>query len=284
MTNEFQVPLLDIVEKLGGSEATEWLGAARAQVADTEAPMPVIERIFPVTGRSLGTERVGESRTLDVSGSVVELKEWQAGDLGRAVLLIEAAKRAPSAEVVEPLFRHGDEVERAAIVRSLILLPASRTLKHVALEAGRANSVALFSAIALDNPYPERHYTDHEFNQLVLKAMFMGLPIGRIVGLAERANAELSRMCEDFYDERTAAGRPAPVDIWLAMLPHASERGRSLAIEHLAHRDPGHRFHAALAAARLAAEDSALTAELARRLELESDERVLRALQTANIE
>jgi hypothetical protein len=41
----------------------------------------------------------------------------------------------------------------------------------------------LSQALALDNPYPAAYYTGHEFNQLILKAVFMGLPIERTVGL-----------------------------------------------------------------------------------------------------
>jgi hypothetical protein len=87
--------------------------------------------------------------------------------------------------------------------------------------------VPLFESIACDNPYPERHFPTAQFNQLVLKALFVGLPLARVVGLAARRNDELSRMASDFAAERRAAGRPVPPDLHLALadtLPAESRR------------------------------------------------------------
>lgn len=259
-------------------EALRWLSASRKELAASQGPVSTLERLFPAARRALGTSTMPAAESIALDDDAIELKDWQASDLGRALLLIDGCARVPSAELVETLYRNGDETERSAIVRALVLLPEPEALKGVALEAGRTNSASLFAALALDNVYPDRHYSDHEFNQLVLKALFMGLPIGRIAGLEHRANPELARMCEDFYDERTAAGRPAPFDIWLAMIPHASPRGLELAVEHLSHAEPGHRFNAAIALGRKARRDPELRSTLQRRLEIETDERVQRAL------
>ena len=48
---------------------------------------------------------------------------------------------------------------------------------------------------------------------MVLKAVFVGLPLERIVGLEQRLTAELSRMALDYASERRAAGRPVPGDL-----------------------------------------------------------------------
>jgi hypothetical protein len=162
-------------------------------------------------------------------------------------LTLEAARKVPATESVPKLYRAGDETERVSMTRALPLFDNGPALKPVALETGRINSVALYSALALGNPYPAAHYTDHEFNQIILKSLFMGLPIERVVGLAERANRELSRMCENYYDERTAAGRSVPSDIWLAMGPFASHRGKQLMRDHLRHEDARHRHYAEVA-------------------------------------
>jgi hypothetical protein len=271
--------ITSLLNTVVGSDALSWLEDSRSTLAGSQEPLATLERLFPAARRTLGSRSMTTPASITIDDATIELRDWQASDLGRALLLLEGCARIPCAELVDTLYRNGDETERSAIVRALMLLPDAAALKPVALEAGRTNSVSLFAALALDNPYPDRHYTDHEFNQLVLKALFMGLPIGRITGLQRRANAELARMCEDFYDERTAAGRPAPVDIWLAMLPHASERGLRLGIEHLSHTEPAHRFNAAIAVGRKAQDNAALRSELQRRLGIETDERVQRALQ-----
>ena len=46
-----------------------------------------------------------------------------------------------------------------------------------------------------------------------MKAIFNGLSLRRVLGLAERNNAELRRMVEAYASERRAAGRPVPEDV-----------------------------------------------------------------------
>jgi len=50
----------------------------------------------------------------------------------------------------------------------------------------------------------------------VLKALFIGVALSRIVGLDRRRGAELARMAAVYAAERRAAGRPVPSDIGLA--------------------------------------------------------------------
>jgi hypothetical protein len=72
--------------------------------------------------------------------------------------------------------------------------------------------------VACENPYPARHFPDRNFNQMVLKALFNGVALVRIVGLSSRLNGELSRMAGDYANERRVAGRSIPSDISLAMM------------------------------------------------------------------
>jgi hypothetical protein len=278
--DDVEQQLRKVLKSFADNRSHEWMGGALARVSlngQTE-PMAELESAFTSARRALGTDSVPDGTEIIAGPQRVALRGWVVSDVGRALLLVIATRHRSPPALVSALFRLGDESERVSIVRALGLLPDGPGLKAVALEAGRVNSVALFSALALDNAYPAQHYTDHEFNQLVLKAMFMGQPIGRIAGLDARANSDLSRMSEDFYDERTAAGRPAPVDIWLALVPHASPRGIELAKQHVSHADPGHRFHAALALGSAAERLPELRGLLEERLLRETDDRVRRAL------
>jgi hypothetical protein len=267
------------LEALLDGEGSRWLASARAEVIRAEEPRHALERLFPAAARALGRRNVPDDARIEIDGATHELRGWQASDVGRALLLLAGSARLPAGELAARLFRVGDESERAAIVRSLPLLPDGATLKPIALEVGRVNSQSLFGALALGNPYPAAHYTDHEFNQLVLKTMFMGLPLGAVVGLERRANADLARMCGDFYDERTAAGRAVPVDIWLALVPFAAAAQLELAKQHLRHADAAHRFHAAVALGRRGARHPELRALLTERAKHETDARVLAALR-----
>jgi hypothetical protein len=83
----------------------------------------------------------------------------------------------------------------------------------LAADAVRSNVVTVLEALACDNPFPAAHMHGLAFNQLVMKAVFNGLPLARIVGLRERVDLELRRMARAFASERRAAGRPVPQDV-----------------------------------------------------------------------
>lgn len=244
----YQRQLLGLVERVATAQACEWLEASLKEVRAAADPIDVLLTLSPMARRKLGRSLLEASgRVLTTGAGPVALADWEIGDAGRAILILETAHKEPVTGIVPILYRAGDETERISMTRALSLFDDGPTLKLVALETGRINSAALFSALALGNPYPAAHYTDPEFNQLVLKSLFMGLPIERVVRLEERVNRELSRMCEDYYDERTAAGRAVPADIWLAIAPFASQRGERLMREHLQHEDSRHRHYAAAA-------------------------------------
>jgi hypothetical protein len=233
--------------------------------------------------RRLGAEPLSESPVpIETACGTLDAAGWSRGDAGRACLLLAAAGDAAPGwtELVIGIFRHGDEAERAAVARALCLLPEPRALSDVALEVGRANSLRLYAALALDNPYPAACYEEHAFNQVVLKCLFNGLPIARVVGLARRANPELALMCERYVGERVAAAREVPTDIWLALAPHAGPSGLALTLEYLVHADPRHRYHAAIALGRRS-DAPGIAEALAERLGKEADKGVRGALADA---
>lgn len=230
------------------SSGRAWLEASAAAAKDAADPVDTLLRLFPAARRQLGAGRLTTpEQGIETADGMVRLGAWSPGDAGRSILLLDAVQRGDGAELVTAVYHAGDESERTSITRTLSLLGCGAELKPLALQSGRTNSSVMFAALALDNPFPAAHYSDHKFNQLVLKSLFIGLPIEPIVGLDVRANANLSRMCEDYFDERTAAGRTVPADIWLALAPHASERGLRLLREHLEHENTAHRFYAAQA-------------------------------------
>jgi hypothetical protein len=143
-------------------------------------------------------------------------------EFGRAALLLFALKRLPEKEHVEfidELFMRGDSREQEALLRTLSLLPEARRFLATAMEACRANVQTVFEAIACENPYPSCYFPESNFNQLVLKAIFTGVSLQRIVGLFDRITPALKGMVRDHIKERTAAGRPVHEDIALIMTP-----------------------------------------------------------------
>jgi hypothetical protein len=156
-----------------------------------------------------------ESASLAAAGVDWPLAE-RADDLLRIALLL----RAPiDAAGVAELFRSGDNDERRAILRALPVLPSPPEHVALAVDACRTNVVPIFEAIACENPFPTRHFPELHFQQMVLKAVFLGVRLPRVLGLAARVTPELARMADDYAAERRAAGRVVPEDLALIALP-----------------------------------------------------------------
>jgi hypothetical protein len=154
----------------------------------------------------------------------VELERWTLLEALRVRLVLARRDLAqPGAmQALESAFRFADEGELCALYRSLALLPDGRRFAWRAGEGCRSNMRSVFEAAACDTPYPARCFDELAFNQCALKAVFVGAPAGRILGLSRRLNPELTRMARDFADERRSAGRPVPADLALLLGP---ERG-----------------------------------------------------------
>ncbi|MCB1914453.1 MAG: EboA domain-containing protein [Rhodocyclaceae bacterium] len=264
------------------AEAMAWLIQTCDALAGAGAPER-LDHASAQCGRRLGRGAIAADQgPIATRCGPLSIAGRPVAELGRTCL-IAAAAGAPdgSAQALVGHYRGADEAERAAVVRALAVIDAQGDSKPLALEAGRANSQVLLGAVMLGNPYPAAHYSEAEFDQMVLKALFVGMPLAGVVGLAARAGPGLSRMCEDYYDERIAAGREAPADIWLALAPHASERGESLLLDNLTHPNPRHRFFAIVAAGARAAQRPGLRDALRSRTASETDPSCLEATALA---
>lgn len=287
MTEDYSKHLHDAIRSVATEVGWHWLEQGIHKLKTSPALEDDLTLLSAMARRKLGQQSLGEMAAPVVTpAGGVTIGGWTVGDAGRILLLLEAVRRRPEqgAALVAAVYRYGDELERAAILRALVLFPDAAALKPLALEAGRVNSLVLYQALALDNPYPAAYYTEHEFNQLVLKAAFMSLPIERVVGLEQHANAELTRMCEDFAEERIAASRPVPVDLWLALSPCASPRGERLLLAAVRDEDPRQRYYAALALVRRQAVNPGLYTILKERLGVETDERVRNVLRAGLVD
>jgi hypothetical protein len=67
---------------------------------------------------------------------------------------------------------------------------------------------------------PARFFDERAFGQMILKALFVGAPLARVVELDRRITPELVRMVEAFASERRAAGRDVPADAALVLEAH----------------------------------------------------------------
>jgi hypothetical protein len=122
------------------------------------------------------------------------------------------------------LYRTADLSESIAYLRGLAVFPAGSQLLPVAAEGVRSAVKPIFEAVAHRNPYPAEVFDRDAWNQMVLKALFIGSALAPIQGLGERANPELAEVLVDYAHERWAAGRPVSPELWFCVGPFAEER------------------------------------------------------------
>ena len=159
--------------------------------------------------------RAEDARTLEQQGVVGPARGWDMAAVSRAALLLRALEVVPESEqvaFVRQMYLRGDYHEQTAVLRTLAFLPEPARFTDLAIEACRTNVLDVFAGIACENPFAARYMPEANFNQMVLKAIFMGLDTHRVVGLPGRATSELKRMVADFASERRAAGRVVPPD------------------------------------------------------------------------
>ena len=123
---------------------------------------------------------------------------------------------------LDQLCATADVDELVAFYRGLPLYPDPPRLRLRAAEGLRTNMPVVFEAVAHRNPYPAEQLSEEAWNQMVLKALFVGSTLDPIVGLDARANARLARMLGDYAHERWAAGRPVSPELWRCVGPFAS--------------------------------------------------------------
>ncbi|MCA6074298.1 EboA domain-containing protein [Fulvivirga sedimenti] len=138
---------------------------------------------------------------------------WDSQALARLALILNIPTGEQVA-VLDNLFSTGDIGELEVLYRSLYLLPDAGRFTKRGAEGIRTNMTRVYDAIALDNPFPAEYFNDGQWNQMVLKAIFMQRPLYRIQGLDNRVNEELRRIAQDFAHERWAAGRKVTPELW----------------------------------------------------------------------
>lgn len=141
---------------------------------------------------------------------------WSLVRLARVWLLtqLDPSDKEEYVKNIETLFDTAEMNELVALYSALPVLSYPDQWLFRATDAVRSNMGFVFDAIALHNPYPEKHFSELAWNQLVLKTIFNDKPIHFIEGLENRANEKLAITLSDFAHERWAAGRSVPAQVW----------------------------------------------------------------------
>jgi hypothetical protein len=150
-------------------------------------------------------------------------RDWTLDQAARVrLLLASTADGAVLSRRLDTLCSAADVGELVAFYRGLPLYPDPPRHALRAAEGVRSNMRVVFEAVAHRNPYPSEHFAESAWNQMVLKALFVGTRLDLIAGLDARANPALARMLSDYAHERWAASRPVSPELWRCVGPFAS--------------------------------------------------------------
>ncbi len=171
--------------------------------------------------------------------------ELSLTEAARLVLILTACTDLDGPErdtLLKNFYRYGDEFEKATLLKNLYQLDTQGALLQLTLQACRVNSLLIFNAIALNNPYPAAHFPELNWNQLVLKSAFQKLDLNAIAGFDERRNSALSHMCLDYAEELELADREPIPSLWRGIvLNDVDEKGCDFFARYLRHADTAHR-------------------------------------------
>lgn len=150
---------------------------------------------------------------------------WTTDQAARIALVLAWPSGDPQAYVrtLDKIFQSADLGELVALYQAIPILPHPRA--HVArcAEGVRTTMTDVFKAVAHHNPYPSEHLDEGAWNQMVLKALFVGVPLHPIHGLDARANPRLARMLLDYAKERWAAKRDVSPELWRCVGLHPDD-------------------------------------------------------------
>ncbi|GAB3227240.1 EboA domain-containing protein [Algoriphagus aestuariicola] len=220
--------LLDILGRSASQKSLDWLRIQVEKIGLDKAPSKFFlafsqaSRYFKKETLTLNEADKKKATTL-VGG--FEPAFWNELQAARTVLMLSYPQEKKQwLAVINQLFETGDMYEQQSLYAALPLMPYPEEMLPRAIDGCRTNMTLIFDAIALNNPFPPKYFPEANWNQLVLKSIFMQRPLYRIQQLDERRNAALADIASDFAHERWAAGRSVMPELWRLVVPYLNER------------------------------------------------------------
>jgi hypothetical protein len=209
------------------ADAAEWLEAQAAALAGTQTDGPLFMAVSLVhrrIGKADLALSAGDRSSAEAARPGWHPAGWSLDQAARVYLLLAAGgSPAQFADRLERLFASADVGELIAFYRGLPLYPEQPRYIGRAAEGLRTNMKAVFEAVAHNNPFPAEQFDEHRWNQMVVKALFIGSTLYPIAGLERRWNPDLTRMLCDYAHERWAAGRKVSYELWRGVGRHADQ-------------------------------------------------------------
>ena len=140
------------------------------------------------------------------------IENWTLDQLCRLSLLMNYPLL--NLQNLTKLISVADTQEQITIYKSIFYLENSSQYTPLAVDGIRTNVTDIFDSIALKNLYPTKYFSQDQWNQMVLKAIFMERPIYQIKGIDLRKNKKLAHILFDYARERWAASRRVTPELW----------------------------------------------------------------------
>jgi len=217
---QIQETLKNALEASVDPVSLSWMMEQAEKIKASTSPNPFF-LAFSRASRYFNKEAIfwTEGATISLPEGV-DPSAWDCLQVARMFLVLQLPfQNEVWEDILQRLFETGDMYEQQALYAALPLLPNSERLLPRAIEGCRTNISLIFDAIALHNPFPARFFPEANWNQLVLKAIFMQRPLYLIQDLDHRRNAALAAMATDFAHERWAAGRAVMPEVWRLIVP-----------------------------------------------------------------
>lgn len=138
---------------------------------------------------------------------------WDLQQFCRALLMTQLPVDQ-NIEIIKNLAEMAAIKELVCLYKGFYFLKNAPDFVSLVQEGIRTNMVAVFDSIALVNPFASKYLPVDPWNQLVLKAVFMGRPLYQIIDLDLRKNEKLALIVHDYIHERWSAGRLVSPEIW----------------------------------------------------------------------
>ena len=235
------------IERTAADDAMNWLRQTLREVS-VIADEKKLLRALGLVPRRLGRADLALT-DFDIKDADALRDGWDlhglSVDQAARVGLVLASYRGDDrafADTVESLCRTAEVNELIAYYRGLAIFPAPLLLHNRAREGIRSAMTPVFEAVAHRNPFPRTMFDQEAWNQMVLKALFIGSRLDPIQGLDQRANPDLASTLVDYAHERWAAGRPVSPELWRCVGPFANQQALDALARALDTSDPQERL------------------------------------------
>jgi hypothetical protein len=230
MLHEFLALADGWIAERADQRGAAWFREALSEVANvaTERPLSVAIGLAP---RRLGKADLAlpaaDLAHAEALRPGLDLRDWSIDQLARVALMVRSYGGDDAAFAVrfDSFCTTAEINELIALCRGLPLYPNAALNEPRAREAVRSGIKPVFEAVAHRNPYPRETFPEDSWNQMVVKAFFIGSTLWPIQGLDERANPRLARMLVGLAQERWAADRPVSGELWRCVAPHCDGEG-----------------------------------------------------------